>query len=60
MLYFHEVSEKIWLSPQSIQIESDSSEFSKHIKSTWTGYICPNIYILCFGLMFVRAGITSS
>ena len=25
ILYFPEVSEKIWLSPRSIQIESDSS-----------------------------------
>ena len=25
IFYFHDVSEKIWLSPQSIQIESDST-----------------------------------
>ena len=41
--YVHKVSEKIWLCPLNIQIESDSSRFFFHgfyldSWTTWTGY----------------------
>ena len=36
-MYFYKVSEKIWLSPQTIRYFWDSAKFFIKIKTTWTG-----------------------